>query len=73
VQGDWKVELTADSAQNGTITMRIGEVGTIDEHPAFSTAANRAARRWEDWFAKAPPVDERYRKTYYPGLVGDGQ
>lgn len=65
VQGDWKVELTADSAQDGTITMRIGEAGTIDEHPAFSTAANRAARRWEDWFAKAPPVDERYRKTYY--------
>jgi putative isomerase len=67
-QGDWKVELRADSTQNGAIALRMREDekdGTTSELPAFSPAVARAARRWEEWFAKAPPVDERYQKTYY--------
>ena len=31
----------------------------------FSETLAAAERRWEDWFARVPPVAERYRERYY--------
>ncbi len=64
-QGDWEVELISESAPDSTISLRIGEIGTTGECLMFSTAVNRSAQHWEEWFAKAPPVEDRYRKKYY--------
>jgi len=33
--------------------------------PPLDEAFNEAARRWEDWFASAPPVEAIFRQQYY--------
>jgi putative isomerase len=56
------VEAGAGDAILLNITPRLGFNRYIPE-PASAVCA--AARRWHDWFAAAPSVEERYRSQYY--------
>jgi putative isomerase len=61
------VRLRVDATQGGqafllNITPRLGFNRYL---PSPEVALENAARRWHDWFAAAPPVEEKYRPQYY--------
>jgi putative isomerase len=60
-----KVDLLLKSARENTISIQIGDNKAPTEQLSFPLAVKRSAERWQEWFAKVPPIDERYRKTYY--------
>jgi hypothetical protein len=67
VPGGQAVRLLVDASGSEkalllNITPRLGFNRSV---PDPSRALEGAARRWHDWFAAAPPVEERYRAQYY--------
>jgi hypothetical protein len=61
------VHLHLDASDGGkalllNITPRLGFNRYI---PDTTQVMDKAAQRWHDWFASAPPVEEEYRQQYY--------
>jgi len=63
--GGYSVEFIVQAGDDGAITLTVGD-GTHSQHEVlpFSVSHARAEARWRDWFNRAPPVAERYRRTY---------
>ncbi len=66
--GSFQINCLADAGQDASIVMRISASKDTVEAQSFSQSVRQAARRWQDWFAQAPPVDARYQKTCYLAL-----
>ena len=61
-----RVNLICESDGNATLSINITpRLGFNRYLPAAAEALEAAARRWHDWFAAAPIVDEAYRAQYY--------
>jgi putative isomerase len=58
----FKFDADADSAVVLNITPRLGLRRSV---PHAETVLQNAEKRWHDWFAAAPTVDEAYASQYY--------
>jgi glycogen debranching enzyme len=60
------VEFTVDGGDDIAIQLTIRSDLDLSGPPApFSETLLAAERRWHEWFARVPPVAERYRDPYY--------
>jgi putative isomerase len=60
------VEFVVEGGDDVSIHLNIRGDLQLDSEPApFSETLAAAERRWQDWFARVPPVAERYRDQYY--------
>lgn len=50
--------------QDCAITLSIDEKELTEQVRPFSHSASDAKTRWRNWFENAPPVEEKYQKTY---------
>jgi putative isomerase len=64
--GGYRVELVVRSDQDRAITLAIHPSATLESDSVlpFSTVLDMAEKRWDTWFKRVPPVDERYLKMY---------
>ncbi len=64
--GYFQVELTVHGeAGTGLVLNITPRLGFNRTAPPAATVMAEAARRWHEWFAAAPPVDEPYQAQYY--------
>lgn len=66
VRGGYQVIMTIQAGTDRTITVSIHPSAaseTIDVLPR-STVLQVAEKRWDAWFKRVPPVDERYQRMY---------
>ncbi len=64
-QGGYTVELIVPAGEDASITVTIGDSDTLQSDPQpFSDVQAAAKARWKRWFEQAPPVAEKYRRTY---------
>lgn len=66
VRGGYQVEILVLSDQDRVINIAIhpsASAGSVDIFP-FSTILEMAENRWNSWFKRVPPVDERYLRMY---------
>jgi putative isomerase len=64
-EGGYTIEFIVSGDEDNAIIISIG--ATIDpgmEVYPFSTSSTRAEARWQDWFNRVPPVEEKYLRTY---------
>jgi glycogen debranching enzyme len=64
-EGGYMVEFVVQAGGDSAIHLTIGD--SMEPHhevPPFSTSWAEAEARWQAWFSRVPPVDERYRLTY---------
>ncbi len=61
--GGYMVEFVLSAGDDGSVSLMIGDA-TETATPSFRQAEAAARARWEGWFARVPPVDEPYRRTY---------
>jgi putative isomerase len=60
------VEFVTDSGDDVAIQLNIRNDVQVDGKPGpFSEILAAAERRWHEWFARVPPVADRYRDHYY--------
>ncbi len=60
------VEFVVEGGDDIAIHLNIRGDLQLDGEPApFSETLTAAERRWQDWFARVPPVAEPYRDQYY--------
>ncbi|MFB0535903.1 MAG: amylo-alpha-1,6-glucosidase [Anaerolineae bacterium] len=60
------VEFAVEGGDDVAIHLNIRGDLQLDGEPApFSETLAAAERRWQDWFARVPPVAEPYRDQYY--------
>jgi putative isomerase len=60
------VELIVDSSDDAAVHLNIRSDLRLDGEPRpFSETLAAAEQRWHDWFARVPPVADRYRDHYY--------
>jgi len=60
------VEFVVEGGDDVAIHLNIRGDLQLDGEPApFSETLTAAERRWGDWFARVPPVAERYRDQYH--------
>jgi hypothetical protein len=62
--GGYLVEFTVRSGEDTAIILHIDDGAIHPDPQPFSVSLSAAERRWHDWFACAPEVQERYRSTY---------
>ncbi len=63
--GGYLVQVIIRSGEDSTITIQVGSPTPLPEQIVpFSDAYEAAEARWKSWFAKAPPVQEKYARTY---------
>jgi putative isomerase len=64
-KGGFKVHFVVAASEDSTIMIHIGNNRiTPNDVLPFSIIANNSEERWKSWFAKAPPVSEKYARTY---------
>ena len=64
-KGGYQVEFLVDAGADNAITIAIHPgIQSGEEVLPFSRALAAAEARWQDWFNRVPPVDERFEKTY---------
>jgi putative isomerase len=65
-RGGYKVELVVRADQDRVISIAIhpSAVGIASDIYPFSTVEDVAEKRWDSWFKRVPPVDEKYLRTY---------
>jgi putative isomerase len=60
------IEFVVAESDDAAIHLNIRSDLNLDAEPVpFAETLTAAEQRWEAWFEKAPPVAERYRRTYY--------
>jgi hypothetical protein len=60
------IQFVVEGGDDVAIYLNIRGDLQLDGEPApFSETLAAAERRWQDWFARVPPVAERYRDQYY--------
>ena len=65
-QEAYTVDFVVDGGRDVAIHLNIRSDHQLDcVVVPFSETLAAAERRWEDWFARVPPVAERYRERYY--------
>jgi putative isomerase len=66
VRGGYLVELIVRAEQDRVISIAIhpSAVGVPAEIYPFSTVEEVAEKRWDAWFKRVPPVDEKYLRSY---------
>ncbi len=63
--GGYLVQFIIKSGEDSTVTIQVGSSTTqLEQTMPFSQAYEAAEARWKAWFAKAPPVAEKYVRTY---------
>jgi putative isomerase len=65
--GGYQVELLIRGDADRTINISIHPTSAVvpaDVLP-FSTIEQVARKRWETWFNRVPPIEDRYQRTYY--------
>jgi putative isomerase len=64
-KGGYRIEFLVDAGLDDTVTISIhpGIVSGGEVLP-FSQSLTAAEARWQDWFDRVPPVDERFERTY---------
>jgi len=64
-RGGYTVCFMVDAGEDSTILLRIGgPLPSRSNINNFSILCDRAEKRWNSWFDKAPPVAKRYLRTY---------
>ena len=63
-KGGYAVDFIVDSDVDCAITLSIDEKHLSEEVAPFSQSAAFAETRWQTWFEKIPPVDEKYDQSY---------
>jgi glycogen debranching enzyme len=63
--GGYTVEFMVKADSDCAITLTVGEpLDPYQQVLPFSTALAAAESRWQAWFSRVPPVDDRYHRTY---------
>ena len=64
--GGYRVELVVRSDLDQTINLAIHPSATLESSAVlpFSTILDMSEKRWDTWFRRVPPVNDRYLKTY---------
>jgi putative isomerase len=64
-RGGYTVEFIVQAGDDCSILLNIGNVLSPQwDLLPFSQVSETSEKRWQDWFASVPPVDEKYRKSY---------
>jgi putative isomerase len=65
-RGGYQVDLIVRADQDRVISIAIhpSAVGVPSDIYPFSTVADVAEKRWDSWFKRVPPVDEKYLRAY---------
>jgi hypothetical protein len=66
VRGGYQVEMLVRAEQDQAITIAIhpSAISGAESVLPFSTVLDMAESRWNAWFRRVPPVDERYLRMY---------
>lgn len=63
--GGYVVDFVVESDDDCAIAITIGgSLNPQQDVPPFSASYADAEERWRDWFARVPPVSDRFRSTY---------
>jgi len=64
-EGGYIVEFIVQAGDASAITLNIGDHMDLPHNVLpFSISLAAAEARWQAWFSRVPPVEERYRHTY---------
>ena len=64
-EGGYSVEFLVKSGNDSAITLVIRNSNDLSHQVLpFSVSIAAAEERWQNWFNKVPPVDDRYQLTY---------
>jgi glycogen debranching enzyme len=63
--GGFNVEIIVEGCQDCAITLHVSPTLDVSHQTLpFSEAHAQTQDRWQNWFARIPPVNEAYRQTY---------